>query len=467
MIEIVKVLLAILCAGIPFFVGQRMGLMRFASPMHVVAYLAFLGFTVKSIVFAFAPDLAFYSGFFVTDEDIGWGYFYLTTFIVAMCIGYALFANKQRHVPAEDVTDFTGRIRTPALILALGIISAIVTTYIYFYLRDIGQIDADSSLDTLRQLNAGKVTAIAGRQDFGNSFAIVKLLYVIPATAFALLLFRYMEYRDQRSLLYILIMIGVLILAAIIKGNRRDLLDMMLIALGVFSLSGTKVIRRAVIAGIVASPLILVTFSFMSNLRDRDVNLEQDELVSVESLRPIVSSTYFLDINIPLLIRAYTRDDQMLNGVSYLNWTYAWIPRAIWPEKPAVDIGPYIKQDILGFRGTGGFNATAAGEAFLNFGWFGIVIGALLGLMLRKIEELLLSRRWLVQRVGGLIYVVAFLTGMQSLLQSSFSAAMVSMAAQAVVVWIFALFVVKGMGRRPRRAAVKPGARAPRATVRS
>jgi len=457
MIEIIKVMLAVLCAGIPFFVGQRMGLVRFASPMHIVAYLAFLGFTVKSIVYAFAPELAFYSNFFVSDADVGWGYFYLTAFIIAMCLGYVAFANGQRDVEKLDAAALTSRVRSPTLVFAMGVLAAIGTTYLYFSLRDISDLDAASSLDTLRQLNAGKVAAIQGRQDFGNSFAIIKLLYVIPATAFALLLFRYMQFRDKRSLAYILVLAGVLILAAIIKGNRRDLLDMMLIALGVISLSGTKVIRKAVVAGIFATPLILITFSFMSNLRDRDVNLEQDGLVSVESLRPIVSSTYFLDINIPLLIRAYTREDQMLNGKSYLNWTYAWIPRALWPDKPAVDIGPYIKQNILGFRGSGGFNATAAGEAFLNFGWFGIIVGALLGLMLRKIEESVLSHRWFGGGIGGLFYVVAFLAGLQGLLQSSFSGSIVAMAAQIAVIWLCSLIVLKPLSKsnRPIEAACR------------
>ena len=234
----------------------------------------------------------------------------------------------------------------------------------------------------------------------------------------------------------------MIIVVAIVKGTRRDLLDAALITLAVFSLASTKIMKKAVITGILATPVILVVFSFMSNLRDKDVSLVQDDLISLESLQPIVTSTYFLDINLPTLIQAYVRDDQMLNGESYVSWTFAWIPRAFWADKPAIDPGIYIKQEVFGIKNPGGFNATAAGEAFLNFGWFGVVVGFMLGLGLRKIEEFLLSDSMLSRNIGALYYVVPFCLGTQTILQSSFSGAVVSSAAQVIVLWILCRFTI-------------------------
>ena len=62
----------------------------------------------------------------------------------------------------------------------------------------------------------------------------------------------------------------------------------------------------------------------------------------------------------------------------------ALIPRALWPDKPLIQLGAWFALEIgVAYKGVGGrsnnsINMTVAGELFLDFGWAGVLIGSLL-----------------------------------------------------------------------------------------
>ena len=64
-----------------------------------------------------------------------------------------------------------------------------------------------------------------------------------------------------------------------------------------------------------------------------------------------------------------------LYGSSYLTFVTFPVPRAIWKEKPEVGLGPFVKSEILGGRivDKNGWPSSIIGEAWLNFGKFGLV----------------------------------------------------------------------------------------------
>ena len=75
---------------------------------------------------------------------------------------------------------------------------------------------------------------------------------------------------------------------------------------------------------------------------------------------------------------------------------FAFVPRAIWPDKPA----PFSPQVSSAFRGVQGnrtsFGITHIGDLFLRYGLAGVVIGSLmLGLLYRLLYD------WLVNRPGA------------------------------------------------------------------
>ncbi len=459
MLEIFEILLAMLASLVPFVIGQSYGLLRYASPIHIVSYLVIFGFFLKAVAYSLAPELAFYSSFMVDDTAVGWGYFYLTLFILTLCLGYFVGVRRTDRFGHHAARQFAQRVRSPWLLLSAGVGLTALVTLFYFQAHGSGASLTETSLQSIADISAEKVVKIEGEDSFGNSYALIKLFYVIPAAIFVLLLYSFFE-NGNSSRLFALIGAGtLLIFVAFIQGKRGDLLDIMIYVLIVLALVGRRINIRVLVAGMLFVVPLMATFSVMSNLRMGRGRGGEYALLSLDSFKPIITSTYFIDINIPILLTTYMRNGEYLGGMSYLYWTYGWIPRALWPEKPIVALGSYLKNEVLGIRSIGGYNSTGAGEAFMNFGWFGIVVAFALGFFFRRSEAYFLSEKGIAARYGIVMYPVILMAAVQGFLQSSFSAVAISLIAQTIVVAVLCRLLIepvdakRPMTRRPMRGA--------------
>jgi hypothetical protein len=159
-------------------------------------------------------------------------------------------------------------------------------------------------------------------------------------------------------------------------------------------------------------------------------------------LHQIVGSTYFLDFNASVMVTQRVTPVMYLLGDSYTWWSFGWVPRAVWIDKPAIDLGVFFKRDVMGIETGGAFNVTGPGEAFINFGWFGMAVGVALGWIYRRGEVLLLSAQGALRHASFVAYPLLFYPFVQATLQSSFSAFIVGAAAQTVLIMaMIVLFV--------------------------
>ncbi len=71
------------------------------------------------------------------------------------------------------------------------------------------------------------------------------------------------------------------------------------------------------------------------------------------------------------------------NGEASLPIVYAFIPRIIWPEKPAIELGAWYALEIgvatinAYGRANNSVNMSIPGELYLDFGWLGVVLGCM------------------------------------------------------------------------------------------
>ena len=78
------------------------------------------------------------------------------------------------------------------------------------------------------------------------------------------------------------------------------------------------------------------------------------------------------------------KDNGYYNGTTIAYLSYAFIPRFIWPEKPWIVQGRWFALEIgqarlVEDRGvSNSINMTIPGELYLNFSWWGVVIGCLI-----------------------------------------------------------------------------------------
>lgn len=420
MVGVLVISLAGLCSVIPFWMGQRYGAVRLVSPMHLLSYFCCFGFLIKVAVYGFVPEYAFFQRYIDTPGALLIGTLYLAGFVVAMCLGYLVAVRPfERASAVAEARGISSGIRGQnGLFVAAFAVSALT---IAFLLNTRGV--SIFSLDLLHQMNTDKQINV-NSEGVGSTLAGIKTFFVVPKFAFVLLLAQGIVLRRKWLLAQCFVLAGLLVLIALMSGDRFELVELLVYSFAVYMILGGRIGVRIGVLVFVAATTVLLLSAYMTFLRGSDAGL----------LHQIVGSTYFLDINASVMVTDRVTPGMYLWGQSYGWWGFGWVPRAIWIDKPAIDLGVFLKRDVMGVTTGGAFNVTGPGEAFMNFGWAGIAIGGLLGWTYRKLEVLLLCRPNAVRHGAFLFYPILFYPFVQATLQSSFSAFIVGAAAQIVLI---------------------------------
>lgn len=454
---LIVLVLACVCVALPLLLAQRYGMVRLVSPLHFVAYFAFFGIFVKAVYSEVLGGPLFLDRYGVTDAAVLSGTVFATLFVAMICLGYvlAISGRRPRTALAQDAVVAALRLTRPWLLAAAAVGVFLLVTSLFLAARGFGGLAAAFSLDTFDALNTARIARIEGVEGYGRSFAGLKALYIVPTLALVVFLTRHAVTGRASDRLLVGLSLALCIVAALLQGGRFALVDLAVAYVFVFAVLGRRLGWGLMLKGSAGLAGLLALFVAMTTMRATKGAPSGSDLDVLAALDQLVSSTYFLDLNMPVLILSLSDPADRLLGSSYVSWLYGWVPRSIWLDKPPVTLGPYVKQVVLGQRGTlGGINPTGPGEAILNFGWLGVFVGAALGVAYRRIEEFLLAQRRLVN--GGLwFYPLLFYPFIQSTLQSSFSAAVVTLAAQFVVVWLL-LRLLHGPPVRAHRRAGPP-----------
>ncbi len=426
------VVFACLCTFLPLWCANRYGVIRYFSPLHICGGLAFLGITLKVITYQLYPDIAFYLRYTTDTFALFWGTFYVTLFIVSLCFGYLLLCTKRRFVPVLFKPGHMPALRYRKLLMPTAIATTLLVTHMLFSQRGLSVFDPQSFLivNTVKQygLNANSV---------GSTGALVKVFYTIPRTLFVLCVLWAMSTGRRDAIFAAAVTFVALIFAALASGDRFDLARLLLFTGISLSCAGWVFKFRSLITSIILVFTIIAAVGLMSSLRKAN---QQDTVdLSVASsianvVEQVTGSTYFMDVNVSAILVETMDPRYTLYGETYTWWTFGWIPRVFWPDKPSTDAGTYLKRDVLGHGSTsvGAINVTGPGEAFINFRWAGVAFGFLLGVMFRSIELLLLFHRHSTRHTF-IYYPVVAVPLIVACLQSSFSAALVSAALAAVL----------------------------------
>ncbi|WP_341366842.1 oligosaccharide repeat unit polymerase [Yoonia sp. BS5-3] len=425
-------LLALFCTILPFWMGQRYGVLRMVSPMHLLSYFTLFGFLLKVIVNTQMPELAFYRRFVDNPWGDQLGALYLALFILAMCLGYRLACTpvrRSQNIQAARIVA-AGLTRRGAL-SAIAFAMTLGTIIIILRARGLAALD----LTALAGLNSAKQINV-NADGVGATLAGIKTFFIVPKFAFVLFLAHALVLGQRASWVLATVLGALLVLIALVSGDRFELVELGIFVLATLALTGVRLRGRLLIAGMICICGLAAVSAYMTILRQGGQGHGL--------LQQIVGSTYFLDINTAIMVTDRVRPEDYLWGDSYTWWRFGWIPRAIWAEKPAIDLGVFFKQVIMDVPTGGAFNVTGPGEAFINFGWAGVLVGAVLGWVYRRGEELLLSAQMMLGAASAFLYPMLFYPFIQATLQSSFSAFIVGAAAQLVlIVAMTALFLTR------------------------
>lgn len=419
MAYLMTLLLALISTLLPLWLGQRAGLIRWVSPMHLLALFAGLGFALKVVVFGYAPDLAFYARFIDTPDAILRGAIYLSLFILLMCLGYASAVRPSDRVAAlADARLIAAGVARQGWLFVAAFGVAGLTLALILQARGVAVLDAA----TLADLNSSKQINV-NAAGVGATLAGVKTLFVVPKLAFVLLLAQGIVRQDWRRCGMAVTLGALLVSVAVVTGDRFELVELMVFTVATFAIVGARIGPLGIIGACMAVAGLIVISALMTLWRGAEAGLWQQ----------IVGSTYFLDINAATMVTDRVTPEMQLWGESYGWWVFGWVPRVFWLEKPAVDLGVYFKAVVMGLPTGGAFNVTGPGEAFINFGWAGAGVGFVLGWIFRRAEEATLASSHVLRHGAVFYYPLLVYPFVQACLQSSFSAFIVGAAAQAVL----------------------------------
>ncbi|MBV7258519.1 O-antigen polymerase [Erythrobacter crassostreae] len=454
MLTILIFLIGLACPLLPFLVASRLGSVRYFSPLHIVAYLAFLGVTLKVAVFSIDPDVAFYKIIVPSSTAHHAGVLFVFAFIVCLCAGYIVSGPKRVAAPRYFDASSIARLRWKKLLVPVAIGISLTVTIAIFAGRGFSAID----MDTLSALNQRQGFAV-NSSGVQASDAILRTLYTIPRVIFVILVmiaFVTKRGKDIRSATGVGMLLAFI---AILNGDRMELLEIAGFAGIGAVLAGWKFsLRNAVPLALLALALV-ISAGAMTQLRFGQTLGEADDNPITVVAEQITGSTYFMDVNVPTVLIARLDENAQLDGESYLSWTYGVIPRALWPDKPAVDLGGKLKTDVFARHGGGGINLTGPGEAFWNFGWLGCLMGLIMGFMYRRGELFIFSES--PYRYGRvLLYPTIMFLFVSTTTQSSFGGIVTSMFAMVplalATIWFFCRRKRQG-SRAPRRKKAEFG----------
>lgn len=116
----------------------------------------------------------------------------------------------------------------------------------------------------------------------------------------------------------------------------------------------------------------------------------QESLLEVDIINILTGGIHNSQLDYLIILLEIVPDEfGYYYGTFYVRAFLNWIPRAIWSDKPVLTIGSKLRRVILP-EASGGRPPGIIGRYFVDFGFPGVIVGALItGMLMRYIYELL------------------------------------------------------------------------------
>jgi hypothetical protein len=285
-----------------------------------------------------------------------------------------------------------------------------------------------------------------------------------------------------------LMMLYFVVIVAALRGFSTTMMELMMVPLAVLLMARWAYTQKLPVGSLAAIALAFLFFSpvkmnIRSTLQDDSQGPTVEQIQNraldwvnessrfwqevFEGKRSLVESTADASSRTDLIhsfAHIYSFTPSMVPyqyGATYSYLTIAWIPRAIWPEKPianyannfyAVEYGISTEEGVK----TSSFGATLMGEGFINFGVAGVaLVMIVLGLAISLMERVFGSEK---SGVGGqavfLAVFVYFLNGIGTSAELLFGGLVQNLVCGALIIALAK--AATSIVRLPKRTLAAP-----------
>jgi oligosaccharide repeat unit polymerase len=287
--------------------------------------------------------------------------------LFCLSLGYMTMRGRIRFGTNGFITGRTVQLNGRFLFAALAaIVLALLAVAIF-----IQEFDVQLSLESLSRKRA----ISAPRSDGEEVFSALGHIRILAGFAEMALYFMvaYIFWSKRRlrpwHIVLALVLFASSALLPIITSSRMQVLIVIINCMAIGYLA-----RRIKVAYVVPAVLLLGLIAMtMEDLRTIGSSGAEAEGTIVDT---VVGSGNFFDLarTTALIDRVPDRVEH-LYGSSYLGFFTAPVPRTIWPEKPMVSLGPWVRSEVFGlWTRNNGWPPNIVGEAHINFGKIGMLV---------------------------------------------------------------------------------------------
>ncbi len=231
-------------------------------------------------------------------------------------------------------------------------------------------------IEMLEQMARPRFSQSWGRGKFGDIYSLLYelnlLIYLLPPIAG--FMFARAKQFSALQLLFVILVLAVTFFYAFASGTRNVLATYVIAMAGAYCLSKPDLkIKRALIVGVPLTALLLFVSTLMLELRSAGG-------IGSLATNERQFNTLYIDHN---MVNISNLTNVFPDVVDYLGLEIPFhsitkpIPRALWPGKPE-GLSMSIEAALGSYDGVTTLACTFAGEAFMAYGFVGVLIASLL-----------------------------------------------------------------------------------------
>jgi len=341
------------------------------TPLNFILVNLFFGTFVQSIYFMIIEKgESFYGLYGLSDIDSFFkGALAINITIISILVGYSLRTSKRKIIISVTYWKRNNFFILYYLLMVVAILSLLYYISLYGILNDLAHLSSKR-----RIFNDSGVGITHSYVILGANLSKISCLL---AYTYKLYLIKGGKKSSFHLNLLIVVSFVVTLILPFLASKRSEIIYFLISMIALKHFYSKQLTIHSIKLVIIPLLLIVVAMGALrfANGRDSPIRYYIENGGAAHVLKTVAGSGNLLGLaKTGILIDRVPEKMNFQHGYTYGLIFYLPIPRSMWEEKPIVRIGGVVGPTIFDTNERSGVPPGISGEAYLNFGWFGIIL---------------------------------------------------------------------------------------------